>query len=209
MYDLEEQEQLDELKAWWKENGRRVITIVAVFALGGAAVQGWRHYQQTQTQQAAAIYTALEELLPGKDAKKIQETAGALIEKFPSTAYAARAALIAAKANYEAGELKSAAAQLQWIIDHASGDELRDMARLRLGGLLLDEKKHPEALTLLEAKHSLAYDPLFYDLKGDILVAQGKTAEARGAYQTALDKSDKRSNYRSLIQVKLDALGGK
>ncbi|HSS46029.1 MAG TPA: tetratricopeptide repeat protein [Burkholderiales bacterium] len=209
MYDLQEQEQLDELKAWWKENGRRVITIVVVFALGAAAVQGWRHYQQTQARQAAALYGTLEELLPGKDAKKIQEMAGAIVEKFPSTAYATRAALIAAKTNYDSGDVKSAKAQLQWVIDHASEDELRDMARLRLGGALLDEKNYAEALSLLEAKHSPAYDPLFYDLKGDILVAQGKTAEARDAYQTALDKSDKKSNYRSLIQVKLDALGGK
>ncbi|MGH8750532.1 MAG: tetratricopeptide repeat protein [Burkholderiales bacterium] len=209
MFDLQEQEQIDELKAWWKENGRLVITVVVAVALSAAAVQGWRHYKQTQAQAASELYSALEELLPGKDAKKIRETAGAIVEKFPSTTYAARAALALAKSNYEAGDVKNARAQLQWVIDEAQESELKDMARLRLAGVLLDDKNHAEALLLLGAGHSAAYDALFLDLKGDILAAQGNNAEAKSAYQMALDKSDRKSNYRNLIQAKLDALGGK
>ncbi len=209
MFDLEEQEQIEAIKAWWNDNGKMVIVVATAFVVAVVAAQGWRYYKQIQTQQASELYGVLEELLPSKDSKKIRETAGAIVEKFPSTAYAARAALIAAKVNYEAGDAKSAKAQLQWATDNTAEDELRDMARLRLAGILLDEKNYAEALQQLEARHSPAYDPLFYDLKGDILVAQGKTAEAKSAYQSAFDKTDNKSNYRNLIQAKLDALGGK
>jgi len=209
MYDLQEQEQIDALKAWWKENRRVVILTVTVFVVAMAGVQAWRYYQQSQAQQAAELYGALQQLVPENNAKKIREAAATLIDKFSSTAYAPRAALIAAKVNYQAGDAQSAKAQLQWVINHAAEDELQDIARLRLAGMLLDEKNYTQALRLLEAKHSPAYDAFYLDLKGDVLLAQGKPAEARGAYQAAFDKIDKKSNYRDLIQIKLDALGGK
>lgn len=209
MYDLQEQEQIDALKAWWKENRRVVILTVTAFVVAIAGVQGWRYYQQSQAQQAAELYGALQQLVPENNAKKIREGAATLIDKFSSTAYAPRAALIAAKVNYQAGDAQSAKAQLQWVIDHAAEDELQDIARLRLAGMLLDEKNYTQVLQLLEAKHSPAYDAFYLDLKGDVLLAQGKAAEARGAYQAAFDKIDKKSNYRDLIQIKLDALGGK
>lgn len=209
MYDLQEQEQIDALKAWWKENRRVVILTVTAFVVAIAGVQGWRYYQQSQAQQAAKLYGALQQLVPENNAKKIREAAATLIDKFSSTAYAPRAALIAAKVNYQAGDAQSAKAQLQWVIDHAAEDELQDIARLRLAGMLLDEKNYAQVLQLLEAKHSPAYDAFYLDLKGDVLLAQGKPAEARGAYQAAFDKIDKKSNYRDLIQIKLDALGGK
>ena len=209
MYDLQEQEQIDALKAWWKENRRVVILTVTVFVVAMAGVQAWRYYQQSQAQQAAELYGALQQLVPENNAKKIREAAATLIDKFSSTAYAPRAALIAAKVNYQAGDAQSAKAQLQWVINHAAEDELQDIARLRLAGMLLDEKNYTQASRLLEAKHSPAYDAFYLDLKGDVLLAQGKPAEARGAYQAAFDKIDKKSNYRDLIQIKLDALGGK
>jgi predicted negative regulator of RcsB-dependent stress response len=209
MFDLQEQEQIDALKAWWKENRRVVILTVIVFVVAMAGVQGWRYYQQSQAQQAAELYGALQQLVPENNAKKIREVAATLVDKFSSTAYAPRAALIAAKVNYQAGDAQSAKAQLQWVIDHAAEDELQDIARLRLAGMLLDEKNYTQALRLLEAKHSPAYDAFYLDLKGDVLLAQGKPAEARGAYQAAFEKIDKKSNYRDLIQIKLDALGGK
>ena len=209
MYDLQEQEQIDELKAWWKKNGRVVILTIITFAVAASGVQAWRYYQQSQAQQAAELYSTLQQLVQENNQKKVRETSATIIEKFSSTAYAPRAALIAAKVNYQAGDAQSAKAQLQWVIDHAAEDELRDIARLRLAGMLLDEKNYTQALQLLEAKHNLFYDAFYLDLKGDVLVAQGKLAEARSAYQAALSKADKKSTYRDLIQIKLDALGGK
>ena len=209
MYDLQEQEQIDELKDWWKKNGRVVILTIITFVVAAVGVQAWRYYQQSQAQQAAELYGALQQLVPENNAKKIRETSAIIIERFSSTAYAPRAALIAAKINYQAGDAQSAKAQLQWVIDHAAEDELQDIARLRLAGMLVDEKNYAQALQLLEAKHNLSYDAFYLDLKGDVLVAQGKFAEARSAYQAALSKADKKSTYRDLIQIKLDALGGK
>jgi predicted negative regulator of RcsB-dependent stress response len=209
MYDLQEQEQIDALKAWWKENRRVTVLIVIAIILGATGVQAWRYNQQSTAKQAAQHYGALQQLVPQNDSKKIREAAAIIVEKFSSTPYAPRAALITAKADQQAGDMQIAKAQLQWVIDHAAEDELQDIARLRLAGIMLDEKNYTPALQLFEAKHNPAYDALFSDLKGDVLVAQGKPVEARSAYQAALNRIDSKSAYRNLIQVKLDALGGK
>lgn len=207
-YDLEEQEQLAELKAWWKANGTMVIWVAAVSLATIAAVQGWRYYQTNQAEQAAALYGTLQKTLVSNDSKKIRDAAALVIEQFPRTAYASRSALISARASFEAGDAQAAKLQLQWVLDHAGEEDLIDVARLRLAGILLDEKKHDEALKLLDSKHGESFGGLYADLKGDVLAAQGKVAEARGAYQMALEKSDKKSPYRNLLQIKLDALGG-
>ena len=206
-YDLEEQEQIDIIKTWWKRNGNMVMLAVAVFAATVAGVQGWRHYQNGQTTKASMMYEVLQSTEKSADAKKIREAAGQIIEQYPGTAYAPRAALIAAKTNYDFGDVQSAKAQLQWVVEHAKEDAVRDIARLRLAGVLLDEKNYADALKQVEAQSNPAFIALFADLKGDILVAQGKNAEARTAYQTALDKIGAKSPYRQLIQMKQDGLG--
>jgi predicted negative regulator of RcsB-dependent stress response len=208
-YDLEEQEKLDELKAWWKTNGTTVMLAVAVFAAVVAGMQGWRVYQNSQRQQAALVYEAVQSGVQGKDTKRIRDAAGQLIEKYPGTPQASRAALLAAGANYESGDAKSAKAQLQWVVDHAKEEGARDIARLRLAGILLDEKTYAEAMKTLEAPHEKAFDGLFSDLKGDVLAAQGKVADARVAYKAALEKTDEKSAYRQVVQMKLDGLGEK
>lgn len=207
-YDLEEQEQIDAIKAWWKQNGNTVLLGVAVFVAIVAGMQGWRYYQHKQTTQAAVLYEALQGAAGKQDGKSVREIAGQLMEHYPRTAYASRAALNAGRSSYESGDAKSAKAQLQWVMDHAKNDEIRDAARLQMAGVLLDEKNHEEALKLLDAKHGAGFDGLYADLKGDVLLASGKNAEARGAYQLALDKMDPGSGYRGLVQLKLDGLGG-
>ena len=206
-YDLEEQEQIDIIKTWWKRNGNTVMLAVAVFAVTVAGVQGWRQYQNSQATKASTMYEVLQGVAKSADAKKTREAAGQIIEQYPSTAYAPRAALIAAKSNYDAGDAQSAKAQLQWATEHAKEDAVRDMARLRLAGVLLDEKNYAEASKQVETPSSPAFVALFADLKGDILAAQGKNTEARSAYQTALDKIGAKSPYRQLIQMKQDGLG--
>jgi predicted negative regulator of RcsB-dependent stress response len=96
---------------------------------------------------------------------------------------------------------------LQWVIDHAKDSQSQDLARLHLAGVLLDEKNYAEALKLLSAKHDVAFESLYSDLKGDVLAIQGKPDEARTAYRTALDKLPKDNAARSIIEIKLDALG--
>lgn len=206
-YDLEEQEKVDELKAWWKTNGTTVMLAVAVFAAVVAGIQGWRVYQNNQQRQAALAYEAVQNGMQSEDAKRIRDAAGQLIEKYPGTPYASRAALLAAGANYGLGDAKSAKAQLQWVIEHAKEEGARDIARLRLAGMLLDEKSYEEAMKTLEASHGKAFDALFFDLKGDVLTAQHKVVDARVAYKSALEKMDEKSAYRQAVQMKLDGLG--
>ena len=206
-FDLEEQEKVDELKAWWKTNGTTVMLAVAVFAAVVAGIQGWRVYQNNQQRQAALAYEAVQSGVQNKDSKRIRDAAGQLIEKYPGTPYASRSALLAAGVNYETGDAKSAKAQLQWVIEHAKEDGARDIARLRLAGILLDEKSHEEAMKTLEGSHEKAFDGLFSDLRGDVLTAQGKMADARIAYKAALEKMDEKSAYRQIVEMKLDGLG--
>lgn len=206
--DLEEQEQLDALKAWWKAHGNKVIAGISLFVVAVAGFQFWTAYQHKQTREAGALFQSLTREFAGGDAKKIRAVAGEIIDKYPRTAYAVDAAMIAAKINFESGDLKSATSQLQWVIDHAKDSQSRDLARLHLSGVLLDEKNFDEALKLLSAKHDAAFESLYSDRKGDVLALQGKPDEARAAYRAALDKLPKDAAARSVIEMKLDALGG-
>jgi predicted negative regulator of RcsB-dependent stress response len=108
--------------------------------------------------------------------------------------------------NEQGKDATRAKTQLQWVIDHAGEADLRDVARLRLASLLLDEAKYAEAMTLLKTEHSASFDGLYNDLEGDVLSAQGKADEARSAYKLAYEKTDPKSMYRNLIKMKLDAL---
>lgn len=207
MFNLEEQESVEALKAWWKRHGNAVVLALTVLVAAVAGIQGWRYYQQSQARQAAALYNALQGTLATGSAERVREVAGQIIQKYPRTGYAPRAALISAKANYQAGDAKSAKAQLQWAAEHAAEAPLRDVARLQLASILLDQKDFQGALKWLEAKHGAAFNALYDDLKGDVLVAQGKPEQARAAYRTALQGTAEDSPYRKLIQVKLDALG--
>jgi predicted negative regulator of RcsB-dependent stress response len=206
-YDLEEQEQIALIKDWWNKYGRLIAAAVLAGLVGLAGVQGWRYYRGQQSSSAATLYSQLDAADKSNEAKKVQDIAATLATSHAGTAYAGMAALRAAKSFAAANDLANAKQRLQWVIDKAGDDEMRDIARLRLAGVLFDEKSPDEALKLLDAKHAAAFDGLYADLRGDILAAQNKRAEARAAYQIALEKSDPRSSYRQLIQIKLDALG--
>ena len=206
-YDLEEQEQIDTLRTWWKLYGNLVTGVVVAAALGVVGWQGWNRYQGGQSAQASAIYGIVEQAAAAKDGQRVKTAAGELTEKFASTAYAPLAALTAAKVSFEAGDLKTAQAQLSWVAEHGK-DEIRDIARLRLAAVLLDDKAYDEALKQLDAAHGPSFDARFAELKGDVLAAQGKKAEARSAYQAAIGKLEgKAGAYRDVIQQKLDSLG--
>ena len=206
-YDLEEQEQIDAIKAWWNQYGNLVMLGAIACFLTIAAFQGWRYYKAQQAGRAASLFSQLDQAERNNEAKRVRDIAAQIIDKYSATPYAPMAALAAAKASYTTGELEEAKKNLQWAADKAKQDEMRDVSRLRLAGLLLDEKKYDEALKLLSAKTTETYVPLYADLKGDVLAEQSKAAEARSAYQSALEKLDANSPYRRVIEVKLDALG--
>jgi len=207
-YDLDEQERMDELKAWWKRWGSLVMFGLAVVI---AVAAGWRYWQNrvvTQSLEAAAVYEQLTQSLQTNDTKAARDAGAMLIDQYKGTAYAPRAALLLAKLNVSARDLKSAQTQLEWAVAHSKEPAVKDLARLRLAGVQLDQKEYDAALKTLSATHSDAFDFRFHDLKGDVLLAQGKPAEARAAYQAAFGKMAEDNPYRSIVELKLDALGG-
>lgn len=207
--DLEEQEQLAQLKSWWDTYGNMVLMGLVLAAVVFSGWQGWRYWQERQSTEASNLFETLGKAMQGSEPKAVRDAAGELLEKYPRTLYASMGALGSARYFFEKADLKSAKAQLQWVIDKTNSDEFRDVARLRMANVLLDEKAYDEGLKVLEAKHGDAFDAQFATLKGDLLFAKGQPAEAKAAYKTALEKADKKNTgARESIQMRLDALGG-
>lgn len=223
-YDLEEQEQIDELKAWWKQYGNLITNVALAAALAVAAWQGWNWYQRSQAAQASMVFNVLQQAVNNNDTAKIKIAAGELTEKFGGTTQAQLGALLAARASFDAGDLKTARLQLGWAVDHAK-NEVKDLARLNLAAVLLDDKAYDEALKQLEGASSPAFAARFAETKGDVLLAQGKKAEARTAYQAALKSVDAAAGEkpaeekdakplrnsgpaREILQQKIDSLAG-
>jgi len=207
--DLEEQEQVAELKAWWRQHGNLIVGTVVAAALAFSAWQGWRWYQASQAAQAAGYYEAVAKAAQAGDPKALRDATGTLIESYPRTLYAAMGALVAARFHFDRNDLKSAKTQLEWVIERSPSEDFKDLARLRLASILIDEKAYDEALKVLDAKHGAAYESQFAALKGDALVAKNQRAEAKAAYQLAIEKStNEQSQFRESVRMRLESLGG-
>jgi predicted negative regulator of RcsB-dependent stress response len=204
-YDLQEQEQLAELKAWWDKHGNLVTTIALVVLAGIAAWNGWGWYQRREAGAAATLYNELLRARTVHEAAKEKEVTGTLLERHGGTVFAALAALQTAKTDVDGGDAAGARALLQWVVDKSGRDALASIARVRLAGLLLDDKAYDAALKMLDVAVPDADAVAFADRRGDIYAAQGKTDLARQQWQAALDKGAQ-SPLRSLVQTKLDAL---
>ncbi len=207
-YNLEEQEQLENLKAFWNQYGNFIVTIVAVIALSIAAWRGYGWYQERQTAEAAAVYETLREAGRANDVDQVRAAAGELFEKYGDTAYGEMAALVAAGAYVQAGDAKAAKIPLQWAIENAKDDAFRHAARLRLASILLDEGAFDEGLETLDVEVTGAFAALYDDRRGDLASAAGKRDEARAAYDRALAALAPNAALRSIVQLKRDALGG-
>lgn len=205
-YDLEEQEQLDSLKAWWKDHGNTVQWLIIAALAALASVQGWKYYQHQQNAQASLQFDALQQL-EITNIKAVRSASAQIIEKYSGTPYAARAALLAAHANYKANDRKSATAQLEWVIAHGKDGAIKSIAALQLAGIKFEDKQYDAALKVLEPKYDEGFDGLVADLKGDILAAQGKKEEAKKSYEMALKNLDDKASFRKFTEHKLDALG--
>ena len=212
-FDLEEQEQLSQIKGWWEQYGKLVTILAMTAALASVGWQGWNWYKGKQTMEASALYDQLQRAAVEHNAQRARETAGTLIDKYSGTAYADLAALLSAKVQLEAGDLKNARVPLAWAAEKANDPSLRELARLRLATVLLDDKAYDEALAQLQAPVDESFAARYADLKGDILLAQGKKEDARAAYKAAvaaLEKATKAEavTLREISQAKLDAVGG-
>ena len=208
VYDLEEQEKIDDLKAFWRRWGNAISGAVIAVCLAYIGVQGWRWYQNKQAEEAAVLYGAVASAVRTADVPKARDAMAQLADRFGGTGYAPRGALLYAKLAWDQGDKAGAKAQLQWVIDRANEDELKQVARFRLAEALLDEKQYDAALATLDAKHADPFAGLYADLRGDVLAAAGRREEAKTAYQAAIAKLDAKSPYRQYVQVKLDSLPG-
>jgi predicted negative regulator of RcsB-dependent stress response len=213
VYDLEEQEQISELKAWWTQYGKFVTAVAVAAAVASVGWQGFRWYQNKQSAEAGALYFSVQQAAEQGDAQKAREAAGQIIEKYSGTAYAEMAALLSAGVQVAAGDEQNARAQLEWLADKGSDAALKDLARLRLATVLLDQGAHADALARLQGAPVAQLKARFEDLRGDVLAASGKTAEARAAYQAALDAiaaggTDGGEMLREVVRVKSQALEG-
>ena len=207
-YDLEEQEQLASMKAWWSRYGNLLTWLLIAALAVYSGWSAWNYYLRNQSAQAGQLYEEVQKGVTAKDSARVLRAAADMQEKFPRTAYAQMTGLTAAKIAFDANDLKNAKAQLQWVSDHGVDEEYRAVARVRLAGILLDEKAYDAGLKLLSGDFPPAFAGVVADRRGDLLVAQNKSAEARNAYQAALAKMDQKNPGRLLIQLKLDALGG-
>ncbi|MDR3323902.1 MAG: tetratricopeptide repeat protein [Zoogloeaceae bacterium] len=230
VYDLEEQEKIDNIKAWWSQYGNRIAWSLLTVAVVFAAWRGWGWHQDRQAIEAGAVFHELQQAL-ASNPQQARVIAGKLTEEYGGTAYAPLGALMAARASFESGDLKTARAQLRWVVEHGEA-ELRDIARLRLAGVMLDDKAYDEALAELAHVPVAPLVAAYAELKGDVLVAQEKPEEARTAYKAALttleqeakEAESKKTDAKNeppenaeetprgpLVEVlrqKLDALGG-
>ena len=212
-FDLEEQEQISQIKGWWEQFGTLVTGVAVAAAIASVGWQGWQWYQGKQSAEASALYGVLQKAASERNTQKARVAAGTLLEKYNGTAYADMAALLSAKVQAEAGDLKNARVPLAWAASNASDPALRELARLRLATVMFDDKAYDEALAQLQAPTDESLVARFADLKGDILLAQGKREEARAAYKavvTALETTTKSESaaLREIAQAKLDAVGG-
>jgi predicted negative regulator of RcsB-dependent stress response len=206
--DLQEQEQLDAVKAFWKQYGN-LITWLLVLALGAfAAWNGWNWYQREQADKAAAIFDELERAAAGTgDAERVQRIFGDLSKQYPGTAFAQQGALITAKVLADKGKGSEALAALDWAASNAVHEEFRSLALLRKAGLLLDDKQFDPALAALDGAKTPAFAALVAERRGDILSAQGKTEEAVKAWQAAYQAMPETEALRRVVEIKLNAAG--
>ena len=203
--DLEEQEQVDELKALWKKYGTYITRgVIAFFVLYGL-FQGWGYYQTKQSLGASELYQSIV-VLDEKNTKDILEKSQKLIDDFSGTPYAGRAAILFAKASYLDGNKDKAKEKLDWATSHAKESATESIALIQLGQILVEEKKYEDALKRVNEVDNEGYLGLSNDLKGDILNAMGKKEEAKKAYLEALKRFGPKDPYAKFTQEKLESL---
>jgi predicted negative regulator of RcsB-dependent stress response len=209
--DLEEQEQLDELKAFWKKYGT-LITWLLIAALGSyAAWNGWNWYQRDQAVKAGAMYDQLDKAVQAGDVDQATRVFADLKGRYPGTAFTEQGGLLTAKLQFDKGKADEALVTLAWVEANATEAEYQTIARLRAAGVLLDQKKYDDALKRLDGvvlkDGSTEFGALVDDRRGDVLMAQGKADAAKAAYTKAWQAMDAKVDYRRLIEAKLTALG--
>ena len=205
--DLEEQEQLDQLKHFWNTWGT-LISSLALLVFGSvAAWNGYQYWQNRQAMQAAALFDAADVASTTGDRARMEQAFGDLRAKYSGTTQTAQAGLILAKTMLDAGNIKGAREALAWVAEKTNDDGYKALASLRLSSVLMDLKELDEALKLVSGSFPAEFEAVVADRKGDILMLQGKQDQAVIEYRRAFKAFDDRVEYRRLVEVKLNALG--
>jgi predicted negative regulator of RcsB-dependent stress response len=200
-------DQVHQLKAWWKQYGKSLIAGVVIGAMLLGGINYWRQYRVHQAEAASVLYEALLADVQQGRSENAAATSGKLMQDYPATPYAGKAALLAARLRYDARDIAGARQSLEWAMKNATEDAVQHSARLRLGRILLDQNETDAALTLIQVKGFDGFTSEYEELRGDLLLAKGDRDGARRAYQTALAKLPRGSSYGSLLAMKRDNLG--
>lgn len=209
-YDLEEQEQFDAFKAWWAKYGTAIMAFIAAALLAWGGWTAYKAYQNHRSQQAMGYFEAMSDgaRTGGADsAMQIKAASETLRKDYTDSAYTGRGVLVAADALLKQNDVDGARVQLEWLINQPAHAAMQPLARVRLAGLLLDQKKYDEALAQLQSPPA-AFTALYADRRGDILAEQGKPQDARQAWQEALKILGSSDPLTQAVQLKLDALSG-
>lgn len=205
--DLEEQEQLDQLKHFWNTWGTLISVVLLVVAGSLAAWNGYRFWQEKQSNQAAALFDAIETAVTTNEQARMEQGFADIRGKYASTVQAGHAGLLVAKSATTAGNFALAKSALSWVASQSQDDGHKALARLRLSALLAEEKAYDDALAQLAAPFPSEYSAVVADRRGDLLVLQGKKAEAIAEYSKAYKDFPENVEYRRLVEIKLVALG--
>lgn len=206
-YDLEEQESIDQMKAWWDQWGTPITAAVCVCCLGFAGWNGWQWYQRNQAAQASGAYVQLQNAIYQNDTKNVKSIADGLIEDYGTTIYAPLGALASAAAEVQEGNLDLARDRLVWVIEKSGHPEYDTIARVRLAGVELSAKKPEAALKVLEpAKPVPDQTALVEDRLGDVYYAMNDFEKARAAWQKAVEAAGEQSPIRGVLHYKLASL---
>lgn len=206
--DLEEQEQLEQLKAFWKQYGNLITWVVILALTGFSGWMFWQKYQRDQGAKASVLYDELDKAVQAGDVEKAVRANADMKQHFARTGFAQQSGLLTAKLQYDKGQFDAARESLAWVGDNARENEYKAAARLRLSAILLDQKKYDEALKQLDGANAKEFAGLVADRRGDVLLAQGKPDQARAAYELALKNIDDAIEYRRSVDAKFVALGG-
>ena len=202
-----DEEKVEALKAWWKQNGKSVIggILIGVAVLYGGKT--WLDQRHSHVETASMEYEAMMQDLKQDKKDQAAERGASILGQYSDTPYAELASLTLAKIKVDENDLVAAKANLRWAMDNAKQDEIKLIARLRLARVLNAEGNHDEAMKLIDIPNTGKFAASYAELKGDIYVAKGNNSEARTAYNLALQSLDPGSRDRHYLEMKLDDLG--
>ena len=203
---LEEQQELDDFKYFWKNWGRWLFALLIAAALGYLGYIIYKDHKISQNREAAEVLAQMVDKAQSKaDSKQINVDLLKLQQDYPDTVPAAQATMMVAATEFDAGRYDTAAGHLNWVLSNQKAPLIQALAAQRLAVVLLQQKKYDAAIAALSAKVEADFEPLLLEAKGDVYAAQNKTKEAAQSYQQALEKLPKDAIERELLQMKLDS----